>query len=162
MKIGILCFPGSNCEKDIAGALFEVFTLKSDILWHKEPIQDKYDLLVLPGGFSYGDYLRPGSIARFAIAMESLKEHITQGRAVLGICNGFQILCEAGFLPGALILNKELKHICCDIKLSSNAKNKMTSSLNTQDTYTIPVSHSEGNYYVNEELLKKMKDQIEL
>ena len=132
------------------------------MLRHNLSIEGKYELLILPGGFSYGDYLRAGAIARFAPIIDSLRSHIASGRAVLGICNGFQILCEAGFLPGALLPNRDLKHICRDVILSANPNNLFASYLESKDNYTIPISHSEGNYYAEKEELEKMEGQNQI
>ena len=162
MKVGIIRFPGSNCEADIFRVLVDSFSLQVKILSHKDQIEGKYELLVLPGGFSYGDYLRAGALASFTPVIESLRAHIASGRAVLGICNGFQILCEAGFLPGALLPNYKLKHICRDVDLCPNPKNLFASHLEGENKYSIPISHSEGNYYVEEEEYKKIEEQNQI
>lgn len=161
-KIGIIIFPGSNCERDIARVLHQFFAASVQMLWYRESFTAHFDLIVLPGGFSYGDYLRAGAIARFAPIMESLKIHIDQGRTVLGICNGFQILCEAKFLPGALIRNNELKHICRDVNLKVGAENKLTGSLKSDAQYSIPINHGEGNYRVDDVTLKKMHENNQI
>ena len=159
MKVGVIRFPGSNCDRDIFRVLRDSFALQVSILSHRVSIEEKYELLILPGGFSYGDYLRAGAIACFTPIMDSLRSHIANGRAVLGICNGFQILCEAGFLPGALLPNRELKHICRDVILSANPNNIFASHLESKAHYRIPISHSEGNYYASQEEWKKMEEQ---
>ncbi len=162
MKVGIIRFPGSNCDQDIFSILREFFQLEVNILWYREPIIDKYELLVLPGGFSYGDYLRPGAIARFSPAMESLNQHVKRGGGVLGICNGFQILCEAGLLPGALIANRSLKHICRSVLLQANLNNRFASYLTKDYNYNIPISHSDGNYYLAAEQRHILEEQNQI
>ena len=162
MKLGVLRFPGSNCERDILRVLRDSFSLQARLLSHREKIEGKYELLVLPGGFSYGDYLRAGALASCSPIIDSLRAHIAAGRAVLGICNGFQILCEAGFLPGALLPNSKLKHICRDLALSVNPANVFASHLEKETSYRIPISHSEGNYYASKEEWKKMEDQNQI
>jgi phosphoribosylformylglycinamidine synthase len=138
--------------------LSRFYNADAKILWHGDAIHEKYDLLVIPGGFSYGDYLRAGAIARFAPAMKSLKEHAEKGGPVMGICNGFQILCEAELLPGVLIQNTSLKHIAKSVPLNV-AGTAMTSGLNKNKIYNIPVSHSEGNYRNTEAGLKELQDR---
>ena len=131
------------------------------MLWHASVIRESFNLLVVPGGFSYGDYLRSGAIARFAPAMSSLKEHVRLGRPVLGICNGFQILCEAGLLPGALIRNENLKHICKNVTLKPYASNAITKHLK-RESYRIPISHSDGNYRISDDGLKELQDNNQI
>ncbi|MCE9501528.1 MAG: phosphoribosylformylglycinamidine synthase subunit PurQ, partial [Leptospira sp.] len=117
MKTAVITFPGSNCDRDIGNVLTKFYNHKVSFIWHRDHFQNEFDLVVLPGGFSYGDYLRCGAMARFSPAMESLRDHINSEKLVLGICNGFQILTETGLLPGALTRNKSLKHICKTITL---------------------------------------------
>ncbi len=138
--------------------LTRFFHFKTDLLWHKDTISEKYDLLVLPGGFSYGDYLRSGAIARFVKSMESLSAHAKEGRAVLGICNGFQILCESHLLPGVLIKNKSLKHIAKSVPLKTG-NSPVTAALDSERIFNVPVSHGDGNYRIDEDGLKKLLDQ---
>lgn len=159
MKAGVVTFPGSNCDQDIVTVLAQFFDAQVDLLWHAERFSKKYDLLVVPGGFSYGDYLRAGAIARFSAAMNDVAEHAKQGRPLLGICNGFQILCEAGLLPGALIRNVSLKHICRDVGLRAVPTTPFTKSLDPDRIYRIPVSHSDGNYRADERTLAELEDQ---
>lgn len=161
MKAGVLTFPGSNCDNDVAFVLNQFFGATVDLLWYKENFQKKYDLLVVPGGFSYGDYLRAGAIARFAPAMASLSDHVKKGGVVVGICNGFQILCEAHLLPGALIRNKRLKHICKSIWIRPNTQNSFFKNL-TKEKYRIPISHSDGNYRIHSDELKKIQDNNQI
>jgi len=162
MKAGVITFPGSNCDHDITYILSTFFSVQTDLLWHKNSIQEKYDLLVVPGGFSYGDYLRCGAIARFAPAMKSLVDHAKEGRPVIGICNGFQILCESGLLPGALIRNESLKHICKNVSLKPVSGNAFTSGLSEQRTYEIPVSHGEGNFRIDDQGLQELKENNQI
>ena len=157
MKIGIITFPGSNCDHDIYRILSKNFSFETELLWHADTIDKPYDLLILPGGFSYGDYLRPGAISRFSRAMRSLQEHASQGRPVIGICNGFQILCESGLLPGVLIRNTTLKHIAKNVAIKSHPNNLYTNTLSSEKEYVIPISHSDGNYRIEDNVLNEMK-----
>ena len=138
------------------------FNADARLLWHRDTITEAYDLLVVPGGFSYGDYLRAGAIARVAPAMQSLVEHVKRGGPVFGICNGFQILCEAGLLPGALIRNQSLKHICKDVELVANPENAFAGELDGQRHYRIPVSHGDGNYRIDDDGLKSLQDNNQI
>ncbi|MCB1170543.1 MAG: phosphoribosylformylglycinamidine synthase subunit PurQ [Leptospiraceae bacterium] len=156
MKAGVITFPGSNCDRDIQTILQDFFDIPTDMIWHGDSISNSYDLLIVPGGFSYGDYLRAGAIARFAPAMQDLIKHAQKGGYVLGICNGFQILCESHLLPGALIRNQNLKHICKDVDLIPDGANQVFGRL--QGPLSIPVSHGEGNYRVDHEVLKELQD----
>ncbi|MCB1166724.1 MAG: phosphoribosylformylglycinamidine synthase subunit PurQ [Leptospiraceae bacterium] len=157
MKAGVITFPGSNCDRDIQTILRDFFSVPTDMLWHGDSIQSSYDLLVVPGGFSYGDYLRAGAIARFAPAMRDLLNHASRGGPVLGICNGFQILCEAQLLPGALIRNENLKHVCRDVSLRANPGNQVFGKI--ADELSIPVSHGEGNYRADQETLARLNGE---
>ena len=156
MKSCIVTFPGSNCDKDIGHVLGHFYKHKVDYLWHKDTSSEKYDLMVLPGGFSYGDYLRCGAMARFSRAMDvTVAEHVKRGGMLLGICNGFQILTEAHLLPGALTRNKNLKFLCKDVVLKPGGS-KIT---NFNKGLTIPVAHAEGSYYADAETLSKLNDE---
>ncbi len=157
LQAGVITFPGSNCDHDSVYVLERFYGARVDLLWHKETLTRSYDLLVVPGGFSYGDYLRSGAIARFAPAMQSLMEHVKQGRPVLGICNGFQILCEAGLLPGVLIRNTSLKHVARSVTVRAEST-PFTKNLPKERTYSLPVSHSDGNYRADEETLRSLED----
>lgn len=157
----MITFPGSNCDQDILYILREFYKIQTDVLWHRNVIRESYDVLVVPGGFSYGDYLRAGAIARFAPAMSSLLEHVRMGGHVLGICNGFQILCESGLLPGALIRNQKLKHICKTVSIRPHGNNSYTKQLK-QAEYRIPVSHSDGNYRISDDGLKEIQDNNQI
>lgn len=164
MKAGILTFPGSNCDRDMQLILQTFFNADARMLWHADSIPEgeRYDILIVPGGFSYGDYLRAGAIARVAPAMRSLQEHVRSGRPAFGICNGFQILCEAGLLPGALIRNQSLKHICKDVQLKPNPANPFAAALDATRLYRVPVSHGDGNYRIDDDGLKALQDNNQI
>ena len=158
MKISVLQFPGTNCEYDAKYA-FEQLGCEVEIIWHKEKsIPVDTDLLVIPGGFSYGDYLRSGAIARFANVMESVQEYASKGGKVLGICNGFQILLEAGLLPGAMKRNDSLHFISKyhTLKVINN-DNTFLSLLKKDDVLNIPVAHHDGNYFIDDKGLKELE-----
>jgi len=159
MKVGVIVFPGTNCDRDTKWA-FEQIGAKADFIWHSEEKLDNYDLVVLPGGFSYGDYLRSGAIARFSPIMKAVSEFAKNGGYVLGICNGFQILLESHLLPGAMTRNENLHFISKfhHLKVINN-ENKFLQNLNIGDIVNIPIAHAEGNYKVDEETLKKMYDK---
>lgn len=161
IQVGVITFPGSNCDKDIGYVVENNFDCQLRYIWHKEHFGNKeFDLVILPGGFSYGDYLRCGAIARFSPAMQSLKEHANSGRMVLGICNGFQILTEAGLLPGALALNLSMKYVCKTVELKKGSENNsLTSHLRSKNTLKVPIAHGEGRYYADPDTIKKLEDQ---
>ncbi|MBL8022200.1 MAG: phosphoribosylformylglycinamidine synthase subunit PurQ [Leptospirales bacterium] len=161
MKAGVVTFPGSNCDRDMYNVLRDFFSVETKMLWHADLITESFDLLVIPGGFSYGDYLRTGAIARFAPAMKSVQEHANRGGMVVGICNGFQILCEAGMLPGALIRNMTLKHIAKDVGLLP-LRTSFTADLDPATVLTIPVSHGEGNYRADADTIKALEDNNQI
>lgn len=158
MKISVLQFPGTNCEYDTKYA-FEQLACDVEIIWHKDKsIPADTDLLVIPGGFSYGDYLRSGAIARFANIMDSVKEYASKGGKILGICNGFQILLEAGLLPGAMKRNDSLHFISKyhTLKVIDN-NNTFLSLLKKDEILNIPVAHHDGNYYIDPDGLKELE-----
>lgn len=160
MKAAVVVFPGSNCDEDCFHALRDVAGADVQYVWHKEKNLPKCDLLVLPGGFSYGDYLRTGAIARFAPAMEGVARHAKEGRPVIGICNGFQILLEAGLLPGAMLRNKSLSFICDDVFLrTETAKSPFTNRFEKGQVLNLPIAHGEGNYFCSPETLKRLQDE---
>ena len=160
MKALVVVFPGSNCDTDCFHALCDVMQMSVDYVWHKENTLPKVDLVILPGGFSYGDYLRTGAIARFSPVLEAVHRHARSGRMVLGICNGFQILLEAGFLPGAMLRNKTLSFVCRHVWLRvENNKTRFTCRFQSGDVLSIPIAHGEGNYYCDEETLKALKEE---
>ncbi len=159
MKAAVIVFPGSNCDTDCFHALRDVAKTPVEFVWHKERNLPKVDLVVLPGGFSYGDYLRTGAIAKFSPAMEAVKKHAGEGRHVIGICNGFQILLEAGLLPGAMLRNKSLSFICKHVWLRvDNNQTPFTRTYQKGETILIPIAHGEGNYYCDDDTLKQLQD----
>ena len=162
MNSSVIVFPGSNCDRDIAVAL-EKMQFKNQMVWHKESKLPKSDLIVIPGGFSYGDYLRSGAIARFSPIMEAVIAHANNGGKVLGICNGFQILCESGLLPGALLHNNQQKFICKNVFLKPNSKTSaITKQLDNKKAFKIPIAHGEGRYFANDEVLKKLEENDQI
>jgi phosphoribosylformylglycinamidine synthase subunit PurQ / glutaminase len=157
MKAAVIRFPGSNCDQDCHLALSKVFGIDTDYVWHKDHDLAPYDLIVLPGGFSYGDYLRCGAIARFSPVMKSLVEQADKGKLILGICNGFQILCEAHLLPGALVRNKSLHFICEHVRVRiENVASPFTNAGLTGSVLNIPIAHGEGNYTADEQTLAEL------
>ena len=163
MKAAVVVFPGSNCDTDCFHALHDVMKQPVEFVWHKERHLPKVDLVVLPGGFSYGDYLRTGAIARFSPAMESVRKHAAEGRYVIGICNGFQILLEAGLLPGAMLRNKSLSFICKHVWLrTENTDTPFTKQYKKNETLRIPIAHGEGNYYCDDDTYKRLKDENDI
>ncbi|MBU0573856.1 MAG: phosphoribosylformylglycinamidine synthase subunit PurQ [Candidatus Margulisbacteria bacterium] len=159
MKCGIVVFPGSNCDHDTYHVIKHVFKQPVEYIWHADLASlQQYDLIVLPGGFSYGDALRAGAIARFAPIMDSVKLFSSRGGKVLGICNGFQVLTEAGLLPGALHRNKTLKFICKQVQLKvENNKTPYTKKYKNGQIVTIPIAHAEGNYICDKKTLAELK-----
>jgi phosphoribosylformylglycinamidine synthase len=163
MKFGVITFPGSNCDMDMVYALQTKLGLEVEQLWHKDKDLKGCDFIVVPGGFSYGDYLRSGAIARFSPIMEKVQEHAENGGYVMGICNGFQILCEAGLLPGTLMHNESHQFICKNVALKAVSKKAaITKNLNHDKTYTIPIAHGEGKFYASEEVLKELQDNDQI
>jgi len=156
MKFGIVVFPGSNCDQDIIYALRDIIQQETIVLWHKDESLDDFnndDWIILPGGFSYGDYLRGGAIARFSPIMKNIISFAQNGGNVFGICNGFQILCEAGLLQGTLLRNAGQKFICKNVLIKSEFNSsKLTSKIPLNKPLKIPISHAEGKYYVQEEI----------
>lgn len=158
MKFGVIVFPGSNCDHDAYYAIEAAAHQPVMFLWHESHDVRNCDAIIIPGGFAYGDYLRTGAIAAFAPIMESVKTFAKSGGLVLGICNGFQILCEAGLLPGALLRNAGLKYICKQVWLRcENADTPFTHALHEGQTVQIPIGHMEGNYFCDPETLTKLK-----
>ena len=148
MKYGVVTFPGSNCDYDAYAAVKHVINEEVEFLWHASEELHGCDVIILPGGFTYGDYLRPGAIARFSPLMKKIIEFGRSGGLLLGICNGFQVLTEAGLLPGALIRNQSLRFSCKYVYLRvDNADTAFTSSCKTRDVLKIPIAHGDGNYY---------------
>src|ERR1700743_2942110 len=147
MKFGVLVFPGSNCDHDAFHVLREIAGQPATFLWHESEDLENCDAIVVPGGFAYGDYLRTGAIARFSPVMESVSKFAASGGLVLGICNGFQILCESGLLPGVLMRNGGLKYLCKPVHVGvENAETPFTNASRHGEVLTIPIGHMEGNY----------------
>ncbi len=162
-KIGVIVFPGSNCDHDAYHAMKHVMNAETEFLWHKDKDLKDIDLLVVPGGFSYGDYLRSGAIARFSPIMNAVQEYVKQGRPVLGICNGFQILLEANLLPGAMLHNEKLRFVCKNVNIRvESTRSIFTAALEKGQVLNVPVSHGEGNYFIDDDGLKLLEynDQI--
>ncbi|MCH8994844.1 MAG: phosphoribosylformylglycinamidine synthase subunit PurQ [Chloroflexi bacterium] len=158
MRFAVLVFPGTWSDHDCHYVLREVLGQEADLVWHREADLSSYDCLVLPGGFSYGDYLRCGAIARFSPAMEAVARHAEAGRPVIGICNGFQILCEAGLLPGALIRNESLQFRCQDVQLRvENAETPFTRLCDPGQVLRLTIAHGEGRYYADEATLDDLE-----
>ena len=158
MKSSVIVFPGSNCDRDVAVAL-EKFKIKNEMVWHDEVSLPKCDLVVLPGGFSYGDYLRTGCIASKSRIINSVIEHEKKGGLILGICNGFQILIETGLLPGTLLRNKKLKFISKNIFLKViNTDNNFCTNYKNKNIIELPIAHNEGNFFGNNNLINKLED----
>ena len=158
LRVGILVFPGSNCDRDCQHAVSQVMGAKADFIWHKESMLPHVDAVIIPGGFSYGDYLRTGAIARFSPVMAAVTRFAEAGGLVLGICNGFQILLEAGLLPGAMLRNRSLSFLCKDVHLRvENADTPFTRRCKPGQVLTLPIAHGEGNYYADQATLAKLK-----
>ena len=158
MKFGVVVFPGSNCDIDCYHALRDVMGQDTEYIWHRTDSLDSFDCIVLPGGFSYGDYLRCGAIARFSPVMERVIEFAQRGKPVIGICNGFQVLTEAGLLPGALLRNKNMKFICDNVYIRvENSGTPFTNLCGDGQVLRIPIAHGDGNYYVDSDTLKEME-----
>jgi phosphoribosylformylglycinamidine synthase subunit PurQ / glutaminase len=163
MKFGVVVFPGSNCDQDSIYVLETILGQQVVKLWHKDHDLQGTDFIILPGGFSFGDYLRSGAIARFSPIMQEVIQFANKGGYVMGICNGFQILAEAGLVPGALLHNTNRKFICRNVYLKAETTNSLiTSSLNTDTPLRIPVAHGEGNYFASQDTLKKLNDNDQI
>ncbi len=159
MKFGVVTFPGSNCDEDMVYVLQDVMGMKVERLWHKDTDIKNVDFLILPGGFSYGDYLRSGAIAKLSPIMNEVVKHAERGGYVLGICNGFQILTEAALLEGALLHNNNQKFICKNVYLKpSSSTAAISKGLNKDRAYKIPIAHGEGRFYTDDETLKRIVD----
>ncbi len=160
MKFGIIVFPGSNCDWDCHHVLTKVFKQKAQFVWHKESKLPSVEALILPGGFSYGDYLRTGAIARFSPIMKEVVAFANRGGTVLGICNGFQVLTEAGLLPGVLMRNAGLKFICETVSLKvENADTRFTKAFALNTVVKIPIAHGDGNYFADKETLDRLEGE---
>lgn len=160
MKFGIIVFPGSNCDHDCYHAVKHVFKQEAEYIWHKSTDLKGFDCLILPGGFSYGDYLRTGAIARSSPVMSEVVNFANRGGLVLGICNGFQILTEAGLLPGVLMRNRDLKFICRHAHLRvENNSTAFTRAYKKGQVVDIPIAHADGNFYANDDTIKTLEDR---
>ncbi len=160
MKFGVIIFPGSNCDHDAFWTIQQVSKQPVTFLWHESHDLQNCDAIIVPGGFAYGDYLRTGAIAKFSPVMESVRKFADDGGLVLGICNGFQILCESGLLPGALLRNASLKYICKQVQIRvENADTPFTNSCYAGEVLTIPIGHMEGNYFCDESTLRELRDE---
>ena len=158
MKFGVIVFPGSNCDHDAYHVISKHVGQPVDFIWHREMNLNDYDAVILPGGFSYGDYLRAGALASFSPVMSSVREFAARGRLVLGICNGFQILCETGLLPGALIRNRDLHFICEHVQVRvETTETPFTNQLRAGSVLSIPVAHAEGNYVCDDATLAELQ-----
>jgi phosphoribosylformylglycinamidine synthase subunit PurQ / glutaminase len=157
-KFAVIRFPGSNCDQDAYYVIRDVLGKPVDYVWHQETSLKGYDVVILPGGFSYGDYLRTGAVARFAPIMTAVREHAERGGHVLGICNGFQVLCEAHLLPGALVRNAGCKFICKHVTLKvENAQTPFTTAYRPGQRLSIPIAHGEGRYVCDETTLQELE-----
>src|SRR6201999_653924 len=160
MKFGVLVFPGSNCDHDTYHVVASLAQQPVTFLWHDSPSLENCDAILVPGGFAYGDYLRTGAIARFSPVMQSVQKFAADGGLVLGVCNGFQILCEAGLLPGALMRNQQLKFICRDVYLKvERSDTPVTRGYNAGQVIRVPVAHGEGNYIADGETIARLEGE---
>lgn len=163
MKFAVIVFPGSNCDVDMFHAIKDELGEEVEYVWHDADDLSQFDGILLPGGFSYGDYLRSGAIAHLSKVMSEVKKAAEAGKPILGVCNGFQILLESGLLPGAMLRNKDLKFVCRPTKLQVENNETMFSSLyNKGEEITVPVAHGEGNYYCDEATLKQLQDNQQI
>ena len=163
MKFGVLVFPGSNCDDDAVHVLGDVMGQEVVKIWHKETALPDVDCVIVPGGFSYGDYLRCGALARFSPIMQAVIEFANAGGYVWGICNGFQILCEAGLLPGVLLRNEKQKFICKNIHLKAQTNDSpITAKIDLDKALKIPIAHAEGRYYADAETLTQLIDNQQI
>ena len=160
MRVAVAIFPGSNCDRDMIVAIKKITGKLPLKLWHKDTDAPNLDLIVIPGGFSFGDYLRCGALAARSPVIKNIKNHISRGGALLGVCNGFQILIEAKILPGSLVRNKKLLFTCrqTTLEIQNSLQSPFLSSFNAGECLNIPVAHNEGNFFANSELLKKLEN----
>ena len=163
MKFAVIVFPGSNCDHDAYYVIKKHLEINVDFIWHQDADLKSYDGIIIPGGFSYGDYLRAGAIAQFSKVMEAIKDHATKGKSIIGICNGFQILVESGLLPGALITNASTSFISKNINLKViNDNSLFTRKYKKNEIINMPIAHKQGNYFADENLLKELKDNNQI
>ena len=160
LRVAVIVFPGSNCDRDMIVAIEKLAGRQPALVWHKETNLDPVDLAIIPGGFSYGDYLRCGALAARAPIMEAVLDHAARGGAVMGVCNGFQILLESGLLPGVLVENAGLKYVCRNtcVEVVDGAASPFTQGLTPGQQLTIPVAHNEGNYFASDDDLQRLED----
>ena len=160
MRATIVIFPGSNCDRDMMVAVERITNRRPQMVWHKETSIDATDIIIVPGGFSFGDYLRCGALAARSPIMESVLDHASRGGAILGVCNGFQILLETNLLPGTLVKNKGLKFVCrqTNLKVEETISSPFTDGLEAGSHLAIPVAHNEGNYFADDDTLQSLKD----
>lgn len=159
MNVGVVVFPGSNCDRDVVWVTQGLLNQPTRMIWHEDSDLSDIDVVIVPGGFSYGDYLRCGAIARFSPVMQATIKHAEQGKFVLGICNGFQVLTEAGLLPGALVRNRGLHFVCDRVPLKVERTDlPWTSHYQTEEVITLPIAHGEGSYYADADTLKSLED----
>ena len=160
MKFGVIVFPGSNCDHDAYHVISKHVGQPVDFIWHRDTDLSSYDAVIIPGGFSYGDYLRAGALARFSPVMASVKRFAAQGGYVLGICNGFQILCEAGLLPGALIRNRDLHFICEHVTVRvESVETPFTNQVKRGEVLRLPIAHADGNYVCDDATLEQLQTE---
>lgn len=163
MKFAVIVFPGSNCDRDMYHAVKEIIGRDTDLVWYENSNLANYDAILLPGGFSYGDYLRSGSVAATSSIMKQIKEHTAKGKPVLGVCNGFQILLEAGLLPGAMLRNKNLAFMCHQEPLRVvNNQTMFTSGYEKDAVVRYPIAHGEGNYFCDDATLQELKENKQI
>ena len=159
MKFGVVIFPGSNCDHDCYYAIKTVTGQPVEFIWHQDASVKGFDAVILPGGFAYGDYLRTGALAKFSPVMQAVREFADKGGLVIGICNGFQILTEAGLLPGALMRNSNMKYICKFLQIRTETTDTpFTNRLRKGQVLNVPIGHGEGNYFADEDTLKELED----
>jgi phosphoribosylformylglycinamidine synthase len=160
VKFGVVVFPGSNCDRDVAYVTRDLLNQPTRMVWHEETDISDLDVVIVPGGFSYGDYLRCGAIARFSPVMQQVIEHAQQGKFVLGICNGFQVLTEAGLLPGVLVRNRDLHFICDRVPIKVERTDlPWTQTYSSRQIITLPIAHGEGQFYADEDTVKQLEDR---
>lgn len=163
MKFGVIVFPGSNCDHDAYHVISKHVGQPVDFVWHKQTDLGGFDAVIIPGGFSYGDYLRAGALARFSPVMNAVKNFASEGKYVFGICNGFQILCEAGLLPGALVRNTNLHFICKHVNIRVENKNTpFTTELDPGEVLSIPIAHAEGNYVCDDAVFNELEENDQI
>ena len=163
MKFGVIVFPGSNCDHDAYHVISKHVGQPVDFVWHKETDLSRYDAVIIPGGFSYGDYLRAGALAHFSPVIGAVKDFAKKGKLVFGVCNGFQILCESGLLPGALMRNRDLHFVCRHINVRvENNQTPFTGELKNGEILSVPIAHAEGNYVCDEETLAELEENNQI